>query len=107
MLLEKLFADCFEYLRIEVSYCNHKREEISKIKALIKCPDTTYSIGNDRTLTQQIASIEVRSQDITCPSVGDHIKIGGKFYKIFEPPLRDSSGMLLKVECIAIGGTDV
>ncbi|MFP3015663.1 MAG: hypothetical protein ACEY3B_05145, partial [Wolbachia sp.] len=63
-------------------------------------PDTTYSLGADGALTQQIASIEIRDQDVTSFSIGDYIKIEKRFYKIFEPPLKDSSGKILKIEAI-------
>lgn len=83
-------------------YCNNKKEEICKIKALVKRPDSTYCLGNDGTLTNQIASIEIRAQDITCPSVGDYIKIGNKFYRIFEQPLKDSSNIVWKIEAVEV-----
>lgn len=96
--IQKLFMDCFEYLGVEVTYCNKNKEAIYEIKALVKRPDTTYSIGNDGTLTNQIASIEIRIQDITYPSVGDYIKISNKFYRIFQPPLKDPSNNLWEIQ---------
>lgn len=39
-------------------------------------------------------------QDVTSFSIGDYIKIEKRFYKIFEPPLKDSSGKILKIEAI-------
>ena len=98
MNIERLLEDCFEHLGIEVSYCDHKRKEISKMKALVKCPDTAYSLGIDGKLTQQIAFIEIRSQDVVFLSLGDYIKIGNKFYKIFEQPLRDPSGSVWTIQ---------
>ncbi len=94
--------DCFEYLGVEATYCNKNKEAICEIKALVKRPDTTYSLGNDGTLIQQIASIEIRSQDITFPSIGDYIKISNKFYKIFEPPLKDPSNSIWKIKAMEI-----
>jgi hypothetical protein len=87
---------------MEVSYCNHKREEICKIKALVKRPDATYSIGKDGALTNQIASIEIRSRDVFSfwQGIGNYIKIDKKYYKIFEPPLKDSVNMVWKIEAI-------
>lgn len=100
--IQKLFMDCFEHLGVEATYCNKNKESICEIKALVKRPDTTYSLGNDGTLTQQIASIEIRSQDITFLSVGDYIKIGDKFYRIFEQPLKDSSNIVWKIEAVEV-----
>lgn len=97
---QRLFSDCFEHLGVEVSYCNKNKEEICKIKALVKRPDTTYSLGDDGKLTREVATLEVRSQDVTYPSIGNYIKIGNKFYKIFEQPLKDPSNMLWKIEAI-------
>lgn len=98
--VKRLFADCFKHLGVKAVYYNSKREEICKIKALIKHPDVTYSIGRDGELTNQIASIEIRVQDVTSFSIGDYIKVGNKFYKIFEQPLKDPSNMLWKLEGI-------
>ncbi|WP_341808562.1 hypothetical protein [Wolbachia endosymbiont (group E) of Neria commutata] len=98
--IQKLFMDCFEYLGMEATYCNKNKEAICKIKALVKRPDSTYHLGNDGTLTQQIASIEIRSQDITFLSVGDYIKISDKFYRIFQPPLKDLSNNLWEIQAI-------
>lgn len=92
--------DCFKHLGVEAIYCNQNKEGIRRIKVLIKRPDTTYSLGADGALTQQIASIEIRDQDVTSFSIGDYIKIEKRFYKIFEPPLKDSSGKILKIEAI-------
>ncbi|MCJ7454350.1 MAG: hypothetical protein MUP48_02700 [Wolbachia endosymbiont of Homalodisca vitripennis] len=100
--LSKLFSDCFEHLGVEVSYCNKSKKEISKIKALVKRPDNTYSLGADGALIQQIASIEIRCRDVTFLNVGDYIKIGNKYYKIFEQPLQDSSNELWKVAAVDI-----
>jgi hypothetical protein len=36
--ISQLLEDCFEHLGVEVSYCNNKREEICKVRALIKRP---------------------------------------------------------------------
>lgn len=98
--IERLFKDCFEYLGREVNYCNHQREEISKIKALVKRPDTTYSFGGDGTFTQQIAFIKIRCQDVIYFSVGNYIKVNKKFYKIFEQPLKDSSNMIWEIKAV-------
>ncbi|WCR54402.1 MAG: hypothetical protein PG981_001424 [Wolbachia endosymbiont of Ctenocephalides orientis wCori] len=59
--IEKLFADCFEHLGVEATYCNQNKQPICKIKALVKRPYTAYSLGNDGGLTQQVASVEIRS----------------------------------------------
>jgi len=99
-IIERLLKDCFDHLGVEAIYCNKNKEAIRKIKVLIKRPETTYSLGADGTLTQQIASIEIRDQDVTSFSIGDYIKIEKRFYKIFEPPLKDSSGKILKIEAI-------
>ncbi|WP_353282043.1 hypothetical protein [Wolbachia endosymbiont (group A) of Aleiodes leptofemur] len=98
--IKRLLEDCFEHLGVEATYCNKNKEAIRKIKALIKRPDTTYSLGADGALTQQIASIEIRSEDVTSFSIGNYIKIEKRFYKIFEPPLKDSSGKIWKIEAI-------
>lgn len=98
MNIGKLLEDCFEHLGVEATYCNKNKEGIRKIKVLIKRPDTTYSLGADGALTQQIASIEIRSEDVTSFSIGDYIKIEKRFYKIFEPPLKDSSSEIWKIE---------
>ncbi|APR98966.1 head-tail joining protein [Wolbachia endosymbiont of Folsomia candida] len=100
--INRLFIDCFEYLGVEATYCNKNKEAICEVKVLVKRPDTTYSLGNDGTLTNQIASIEIRSQDVTYPSPGDYIKIGNKFYRIFEPPLKDSSNNLWEIQAIEV-----
>lgn len=100
--IQKLFMDCFEHLGVEATYCNKNKESICEIKALVKRPDSTYHLGNDGTLTEQIASIEIRSKDITYPSIGDCIKIGNKFYKIFEPPLQDSSNSIWEIKAMEI-----
>ncbi|WP_264954015.1 MULTISPECIES: hypothetical protein [unclassified Wolbachia] len=100
MNIGRLLEDCFEHLGVEATYCNKNKEGIRKIKVLIKRPDTTYSLGADGVLTQQIASIEIRDQDVTSFSIGDYIKIEKMFYKIFEPPLKDSSGKILKIKAI-------
>jgi hypothetical protein len=102
MNIERLFMDCFEYLGVEATYCNKNKETICEIKALVKRPDATYHLGNDGTLTQQIASIEIRSQDATYPKVGDYIKISNKFYRIFEQPLKDSSNMIWEIKAMEI-----
>ncbi|WP_458695352.1 head-tail joining protein [Wolbachia endosymbiont of Oedothorax gibbosus] len=70
MNIGKLLEDCFEHLGVEATYCNKNKESIRKIKVLIKRPDTTYSLGADGALTQQIASIEIRSEDVTSFSIG-------------------------------------
>ena len=98
--INRLFTDCFEYLGVEATYCNKNKEAICVIKVLVKRPDTTYSLGDDGKLTREVAIVEVRSEDITYPSVGDYIKIGNKFYKIFEPPLKDSSGSVWQIQAI-------
>ncbi|WP_341821545.1 hypothetical protein [Wolbachia endosymbiont (group B) of Idaea biselata] len=100
MNIGKLLEDCFEHLGVEATYCNKNKAGIRKIKVLIKRPDTTYSLGADGALTHQIASIEIRDQDVTSFSIGDYIKIEKMFYKIFEPPLKDSSGKILKIKAI-------
>ncbi|APR98662.1 head-tail joining protein [Wolbachia endosymbiont of Folsomia candida] len=100
--IKRLFVDCFEYLGVEATYCNKNKGAICEIKALVKRPDTTYSLGNDGTLTNQIASIEIHIQDVTCPSVADYIKIGNKFYRIFEQPLKDSSNNLWEIRAIEV-----
>ncbi|WP_156488139.1 head-tail joining protein [Wolbachia endosymbiont of Dactylopius coccus] len=41
-----------------------------------------------------------RYKDVTSFSTGDYIKIEKRFYKIFEPPLKDSSGKIWKIEAI-------
>ncbi|MDN5248211.1 MAG: hypothetical protein QWI36_03690 [Wolbachia endosymbiont of Tyrophagus putrescentiae] len=81
-------------------YCDQNKKEIRKIKVLVKRPDTTYSIGADGRLTNQIALMEVRRKDINDPKIGDYIRIGKKYYKIFEQPLQDSSNMLWKIDGI-------
>lgn len=100
--ISQLLEDCFEHLGVEVSYCNNKREEICKVRALIKRPDAKYSIGKDGALTHQIASIEIRCQDVFSlwQGIGDYIKIEKRFYKIFELPLKDSVNMVWKFEAI-------
>ncbi|AZU37142.1 hypothetical protein BBB02_03740 [Wolbachia endosymbiont of Bemisia tabaci] len=100
MNIGKLLKDCFEHLGVEAIYCNKNKEAIRKIKVLIKRPETTYSLGEDGALTQQIASIEICSEDVTSFSIGNYIKIEKRFYKIFELPLKDSSGKILKIEAI-------
>ncbi|WP_143688795.1 head-tail joining protein [Wolbachia endosymbiont of Laodelphax striatellus] len=99
MNIGKLLEDCFEHLGVEATYCNKNKEGIRKIKVLIKCPETTYSLGAGGALTQQIA-VEIRDQDVTSFSIGDYIKIEKRFYKIFEQPLKDSSGKILKIKAI-------
>lgn len=99
MCIKRLFADCFKHLGMEVSYCNHKREEISRIKALVKRPEAAYSIGSERGYSQ-VSSIEIRCKDVAFVSLGDYIRISNKYYKIFEQPLKDSSNMLWKIEAI-------
>ncbi|MBC6686701.1 hypothetical protein H9I48_05840 [Wolbachia pipientis] len=98
--IKRLLEDCFKHLGVEATYCNKNKEGIRKIKVLIKRPETTYSLGADGALTQQIASIEIRDQDVNSFSIGDYIKIEKRFYKIFEPPLKDSSGEIWKIEAI-------
>jgi hypothetical protein len=100
--VQKLFMDCFEHLGVEATYCNKNKETICTIKALVKRPDTTYSLGADGTLTNQIASIEIRIQDITFLSTGNYIKIGDKFYRLFEQPLKDSSNMIWEIKAMEI-----
>ncbi|WP_143688715.1 head-tail joining protein [Wolbachia endosymbiont of Laodelphax striatellus] len=97
--IKRLLEDCFKHLGVEAIYCNRNKEGIRRIKVLIKRPETTYSLGADGALTQQIA-VEIRDQDVTSFSIGDYIKIEKRFYKIFEPPLKDSSGKILKIEAI-------
>ncbi|QTG99468.1 hypothetical protein ACJUAD_04050 [Wolbachia endosymbiont of Rhagoletis indifferens] len=98
--IKQLLEDCFKHLGVEAIYCNRNKEGIRRIKVLIKRPEATYSLGADGGLTQQIASIEIRDQDVTSFSIGDYIKIEKRFYKIFEPPLKDSSGKIWKIEAI-------
>lgn len=88
---------------MEATYCNKNKEGIRKIKVLIKRPETTYSLGADGALTQQIASIKIRSEDVTSFSIGDYIKIKKRFYKIFEPPLKDSSSKIWKIQAVGEG----
>ncbi|WP_168464969.1 head-tail joining protein [Wolbachia endosymbiont of Ctenocephalides felis wCfeT] len=102
MNILKLFTDCFEHLGVEVVYCNQNKQPICKIKALVKRPDSAYSLGADGKFTQQIASIEIRTQDIGFLSVGDYIKIDGKYYKIFEPPLKGSSNNLWEITAMEV-----
>lgn len=98
----KLLEDCFEHLGVEATYCNQNKQPICKIKALVKCLDAAYSLGADGKMIQQIASIEIRVQDVTFLSVGDYIKIDGKYYKIFEPPLKDSSNKVWQITAMEI-----
>ncbi|WP_343289097.1 hypothetical protein [Wolbachia endosymbiont of Encarsia formosa] len=98
--VKRLLEDCFKHLGVEAIYCNRNKEGIRRIKVLIKRPETTYSLGADGALSQQIASIEIRDQDVNSFSIGDYIKIEKRFYKIFEPPLKDSSGKIWKIEAI-------
>ncbi|WCR59696.1 MAG: hypothetical protein PG978_001144 [Wolbachia endosymbiont of Ctenocephalides felis wCfeF] len=103
MNIGRLLEDCFEHLGVEAIYCNRNKEGIRRIKVLIKRPETTYSLGADGALTQQIASIEIRSEDVTSFSIGDYIKIEKRFYKIFEPPLKDSSSEIWKIQAVGEG----
>lgn len=103
MNIGRLLEDCFEHLGVEATYCNKNKEGIRKIKVLIKRPETTYSLGADGALTQQIASIKIRSEDVTSFSIGDYIKIKKRFYKIFEPPLKDSSSKIWKIQAVGEG----
>ena len=83
MNIGKLLEECFEHLGVEAIYCNKNKESIRKMKVLIKRPDTTYSLGADGALTQQIASIEIRDQDVTSFSIGNYIKIEKKVLQDF------------------------
>ncbi|WP_114517938.1 head-tail joining protein, partial [Wolbachia endosymbiont of Cylisticus convexus] len=68
--IKRLLEDCFKHLGVEAIYCNRNKEGIRRIKVLIKRPETTYSLGADGALTQQIASVEIRDQDVTSFSIG-------------------------------------
>lgn len=100
--IKRLFIDCFEHLGVEAIYCDKSKKPICQIRALVKRPDTAYSLGNDGTFIQQIASIEIRIQDITFLGVGNYIKIDNKYYRIFEQPLKDSSNKVWKITAMEI-----
>jgi hypothetical protein len=81
--IKKLFANCFRHLGVKAAYCNQNREVICEMKALVKHPDMTYSIGSDGALTSQIASIEIRSRDVSNPTKEIILKLVINSIKLF------------------------
>uniref|UniRef100_A0A3B0J0G4 Uncharacterized protein n=1 Tax=Wolbachia endosymbiont of Aleurodicus floccissimus TaxID=2152762 RepID=A0A3B0J0G4_9RICK len=90
--IKQLLEDCFKHLGVEAIYCNRNKEGIRRIKVLIKRPETTYSLGADGGLTQQIASIEIRDQIPSCQSTKKLLKLYHKIKKCFQ-----CLGLLIKV----------
>lgn len=67
------------------------------VQVLKQQPDKLYGIGEGQFVGEMVF-LEVSIFDVLQPVVGDTFIIDKRKYKVYSPPLRDSSGMLWKIQ---------
>ncbi|XGA08513.1 MAG: hypothetical protein U0X86_000757 [Wolbachia endosymbiont of Xenopsylla cheopis] len=99
--VQRLFADCFLYLGDKALY--RSKNKSYPVTILKQQPDKLYEIGEGKFIGKMLI-LEVSVFDVLQPVVGDIFVINEQKYKIHSPPLRDNSGMLWKIQTMAIEG---
>ena len=97
--LSQLFDDCFAHLGEEALYQGKQQEKL--VRVLIKQPDIAYQLGEGQFIGET-AVIEVRISDLPSPKVGDYITVNERHYKIYQPPLKDSSSTLWRIQAMVM-----
>jgi hypothetical protein len=99
-MLPRLFNDCFLHLGCDALY-QIKGQVAHPISVLIKQPDTAYELG-DAQVIGRMAIFEVKVIDIPSPQINDTLIINQQRYKVYQPPLKDSSNMLWELQAMVM-----